>query len=219
MRVDEAAGIAYVAVDGEPEIAYDEVAYAGSDYVELVNAASQWVYASYYGSEPVYIEFGQDGTFDFSEGYFGVETAPSALPTETASYYGGWSAEGQTDTTSVYAGGNLTVAIGFASGEIVGFTQGGYDAFDDTTESYEGGSLAGIVSGSVDGSRIVGTMDFFGETTGQMDLAGAIYGETGEYAAGGVGGSLDTDLGTQSLGGEFFLYQSGDERFGPCGLC
>ena len=58
-------------------------------------------------------------------------------------------------------------------------------------------------------------MTVAGDATGEMDLMGAIYGNEAEYAAGGIGGSLTSEAGTQSLGGNFYLYQGG----GGCGFC
>ncbi len=211
VRFDEATEIVYVAVDGNPEIVYDTVDDFDENFVAVSNAAGQWAYAEYYDGEPVYVEFG-DNAFDYNEGAIGLETAALALPTETATYFGNWNGYGETATTEIFAGGNIAMDIGFGSGEITGTTFGGFNASNSATETMSDGSLEGTISGTVTGSRIAGTMSLTGDATGEMDLMGAIYGEVGEYAGGGVAGSLTSDAGTQSLGGGFFLQQG-------CGFC
>jgi hypothetical protein len=213
VRVDLEAGLAYISIDGAEEIEYDDVQ---NQYNALIfyNQAAQHAYVSYYGYEPNYISFGGGEIDADSSGYFGQETASAALPTETAIYSGYWDAEGATASTNIYANGNMGLAVGFATGNVTGYSNGSFNASNNETETYDGGSFIGTITGTVTGSRIAGTMTVDGDATGEMDLMGAIYGDDAGYAAGGIGGSLTSEAGTQSLGGNFYLYRSHG-----CGLC
>ncbi len=57
-------------------------------------------------------------------------------------------------------------------------------------------------------------MSLYGDATGTMDMKGAFYGDDAQNLAGGVGGSLDTEVGTMDLGGSFWTERNG-ESFPP----
>ncbi len=61
----------------------------------------------------------------WSDGSFGVHTAPDALPEETASYGGEWRASGGTETNGIDAGGHLEVEVDFTSGLLAGIPRAG----------------------------------------------------------------------------------------------
>lgn len=217
VRFDEAEELVYVAIDGGEEIVYDDLLDDGEDWIEIANAAGQEAYLYYSEGEPASINLWASESYGHSDGYFGVETAAAALPKESASYSGGWNASGSTGTTEAYAGGFINTAIDFETGELVGYSEGGFEMWNDETEAFSYGSLLAVISGSVEGSRLAATMDVFGDVSGTMDMMGAIYGEEGQYAAGGIGGSLTSEAGEMNLGGDFFL--SGGEGRRPCFEC
>ena len=215
VRFDDDEELVYVSIGGGEEVVYDDV-YDDEDWLEVANDAAQYAYIELYGYGANEIELYDEETGAESDGYFGIETASDALPTETATYHGYWDAYGETDSTEIGAGSHMSLAVGFASGNITGYTEGGFDAWNDDTETYAEGSFFGGISGSVEGSRIAGTMSVDGDASGEFDLMGAIYGEDAEVAAGGVGGSLSTDAGEMDLGGSFWLYQEEGEGCREC---
>ncbi|MGI9389896.1 MAG: hypothetical protein ACR2O1_07555 [Boseongicola sp.] len=218
VRFDNEDEVVYVSIGGGAEIVYDDFGKGDFEddegWIEIANAAAQYAYFEFNGYEPSQIELDDEGTGAESDGYFGAETAHIALPTETATYHGYWDAEGHTGTSGIEAGGHMGLAVGFGSGNITGYAEGGFNAWNDDTETEDGGSFVGGITGSVVGSRIAGTMSVDGDASGDIDLMGAIYGEEGEFAAGGIGGSLTSEAGELNLGGDFFLYNEGGE--GPC---
>ncbi|AZQ68991.1 hypothetical protein EF888_18760 [Silicimonas algicola] len=209
--------IVYVSIDGGPEIVfdgYDGGSYDGyQGYLYLFNDAAQYAYMDYYGTDAASIELGGEEEVD-RDGYFGLETAAAALPTDTVSYYGGWNAYGGSQTTGINASGMMSLSVDFADSSVNGITQGGFDAYNDDLEQETGGNLFGSIEGQVSGSRIDAAMSLYGDATGTMDMKGAFYGDDAQNLAGGVGGSLDTEVGTMSLGGGFWTERSG-EPFPP----
>ena len=202
VRVD--AGVLYVSRDGGPEVAYSNSNYITSNPISFYG---DW--AGENGNLYYSVSAGRPGSFsdyssDRSVGYLGMETDPSALPTGSAIYSGNFNASNE----GSYLYGNLGLDVDFASGEIGGTATGTYYfTFEETPVS---GAFLGDIAGSVTGSRVGGTMFADGaDMSGEFDFMGGIYGESGQYINGGVGGTLTTTAGETSVGGVFSA-SSGD---------
>ncbi len=139
VRMDDTGDdpIVYVSIDGGAEIVfdgYDGGSYDGYEgYLYLFNDAAQYAYMDYFGTDAASIEVGGDEAID-RDGYFGLETAASALPTDTVSYSGGWNAYGSTESSGVEAGGMMSLSVDFADSSVNGITQGGFDAWESELE-------------------------------------------------------------------------------------
>ena len=216
VRIDdseEEATAFLLSIDGGPEVEYSDNNTKCCGFTFENEAGDQF--------EIGFEEFGPEGSLlyaylynaeetEWSEGSFGVHTAPNALPEGSAYYDGYWNASGETETTGIEAGGHLEIEVDFNSGLLAGYTEGGFDAYDDNLEDETGGEFYGSIVGSVEDSELNADMIVIGDASGQFDLLGAFYGEEGEIAAGGIGGSLTSEFGEMNLGGSFTLEHGGD---------
>lgn len=191
-RVSEDGSTLYVSRDGGEEVAYDTKQWGGSTYGRWSN-----------GSESVYVSMNEDYPSyispDDGSGYGGLETDPSMLPAGQVIYVGNFYANGD----DAGASGTLGLNVDFASSGISGITTGSYWSYD-AEEDHTSGGFMGTVAGTVTGSRVGGTIFAEGtDMSGEFDFMGGIYGEEGEYIAGGVGGTMTTGESTSTIGGQF----------------
>lgn len=217
VRLDPENPIAYIAADGQPEIAY-EIDFASIDeysgYLVLFNEAAQYAYTNWYGDQPAYVSFGDEETGVENWGFYGLETDVANLPTGSVVYNGYFDVEGWNETTDTgIEEANLALAVNFENSSLSGIADGYFYSYDYENDIYDSGRVIGTVEGTVAGSRIAGSMNVAGAASGQLDMMGAFYGDAAQNLAGGMGGSLTSDTGTQTVGGEFILY--GDIE---CGL-
>lgn len=153
---------------------------------------------------------------EFSRGSFGLQTETANLPTSTAYYSGGFNFGTDDGTYRIGGGGYLELTVDFDDGGLIGYSGGGFDISSDELELYDGGGFDGVVIGEVSGSEMTATMNVLGSASGEFDMKGAFYGETGSELAGGMGGTLSTDYGDFGVGGSFELYGGGLEECFEC---
>ena len=121
---------------------------------------------------------------------YGLETPGDSLPADEVRYNGSWTTNG--------GNGALKVTIDFGSGAVGG----------DLTGAFAGmGGVDGAVSGTLDGSRINGTIALTSDSyAGSLDFFGALYGADASQAAGVLGGSF----GGETQTGDFSLNRNGN---------
>lgn len=210
VRISADGETAYLSVDGGEEIEFPTKNYS---HEHINGGYGQWsngtdtIYVNYHGDGMDYVGDNSDNGF---RGRIGLETPADSLPTGTATYTGWWNAESagnHYEEGHIYANGQINLDADFDTGGIEGMTIGNYGG-DGTS-----GIFAGTIDGMISGSRIAGTAFVEGpDVTGEFDMLGGIFGQTGDQMGGGIAGTLTDETGDHALGGNFYLNIDNGER-------
>lgn len=209
VRISEDGDTAYLSVDGGEEIEFPTKNYG---YEHSNGGYGQWsngthnISVNYHGDIMQHVSSWGDDGFG---GYIGLETPSDSLPTGTATYAGSWGVEtAEGEEGGIYSYGQMNLDADFATGDIEGLAIGNYYGNSN-------GIFAGPIDGSISGSRIAGTAFVEGpDVTGEFDMLGGIFGQSGEQIGGGIAGTLSDETGDYALGGYFSLHL--DEGEGGC---
>lgn len=155
------------------------------------------------------------GPQNFGRG--GLETRVANLP-NSATYSGNFltdalefvpetdpnAAPGQLRAIGVQAIDTFTndTTVNFASGNITG-THNGTSFLGASNQS-----VSGDINGTVEGSRVGGTLTVNGGATGTLQFGGLFTGATGNNLVGGVAGTVSQDGESHDVGGDFRLGQT-----------
>lgn len=153
------------------------------------------------------------GPQNFGRG--GLETQVNALPPGTATYSGSFNADrldfeddplgapGQQKAVGVAALSTSTTntVVDFATGTISG-NHNGTSFLGATNET-----ISGVITGTVAGTRAGGTLSITDGATGTLNFGGLFTGPTANNLSGGVGGTVQQDGTSHTVGGDFRLGQ------------
>ncbi len=139
-------------------------------------------------------------------GHAGIMTPIANLPTGDVTYTGSWSGwvnpQSVSNLTSGVGGGSMSITFMPGSGDIDG-TFSGTLGIGDLSGSTDY-AIAGVVTGSMNGSAFGGTLTAnSGTWQGSAALGGAFYGFDGDEAAGAFAGSISGGSGDHPFYGRF----------------
>ena len=183
IRLSEDGKTVYVSLDGGPETAWSTRTSGNANGGTWTGDAGTLTVGWKGDSNTSALLNGQSAVF-------GLETPVDSLPGGEVRYNGPWSTNG--------GNGALNVIIDFGSGALGGGLTGAFAGM---------GGVDGVVSGTLDGSRINGTIALSSDSfDGSMDFFGALYGSDASRAAGVLGGSF----GGETQTGDFSLNRNGN---------